>query len=98
MPSLPNKKDILVYEKDNKYGLINLFNLKFTENIYESISQEVDTGFILENEGKYSLIKSGEFFENKIENIFHSRTITCALLCTTYLLQIKFPQEHYCPH
>lgn len=65
---IPNKKDILVYEKDNKYGLINLFNLKFTENIYENISQEVDTGFIIENEGKYSLIKSGEFFENKIEN------------------------------
>lgn len=57
-----------IVKKDNKYGLINLFNLKFTENIYESISQEVDTGFILENEGKYSLIKSGEFFENKIEN------------------------------
>lgn len=61
------KKDILVYEKDGKYGLINLFNMKFTENNYESISQEVDNGLILNENGKYSLIDSKEFFENKMK-------------------------------
>lgn len=64
---ISTKKDILVYEKDGKYGLINLFNMKFTENNYESISQEVDNGLILNENGKYSLIDSKEFFENKMK-------------------------------
>lgn len=68
----PSRYERLVYEKDGSYGVIDLINMRFTENIYKSIGTEIDNGLVLGKNKKFSLLNSNEIFEDMIGKIEYS--------------------------
>lgn len=58
--NLPYEKSILKYEKDGKYGLINLEGKEITKPIYEEIQglAHKETELLVKKDGKYGVINS----------------------------------------
>lgn len=68
----PTLGDYPVYEKDEKLGIIDLYNQKIIDNKYSEISLDIDNGIILSNKNKYSLININDFLYNqKIEYLYN---------------------------
>lgn len=71
--NLPYEKNILKYEKDNKFGLINLEGKEITKPEYESIQglANKESQLLIKKDGKYGVIntKGATIISNEYDNV-----------------------------